>query len=1100
MNTVKPDAPMPERQSCPQCGTPTPPDALGGLCPACLLHQGAIADSATEGGGRPFAPPTVDELAPLFPQFEMLELIGKGGMGAVYKARQKQLGRLVALKILPPGVSDSPAFAERFAREARALAQLNHPGIVTLYEFGKVQPPRGAVSESNQDATHSDRHPLASPDASTADLYYFLMEFVDGLNLRQLLHARRVSPREALAIVPQICDALQYAHDQGIVHRDIKPENILLDRRGRVKVADFGLAKIVTETLTPAPSPPMGEGGARAAGEGAPGSFVLTDAGKVMGTPSYMAPEQAERPAEVDHRADIYALGVVFYQMLTGELPGKPLEPPSRKVHLDVRLDEVVLRALERSPELRYPQASVIKTELEALAAEATEKEAEIETPRAAGGSSDASRRGEYRAKLTLFGWPLVHVASGIDPATGHPRIAKGIVAVGPTAIGVIAIGFRACGLLATGFLACGGMATGLIALGPMACGLAAFGFDTTGLVALGLRSAAGVVAMALVRAEGLVAIAPQPAGAFGAGISGLWHLLINGGILVAAVLSVWGRAMRTRVPPQAGGEWKVEKYEISPAGAVETRTPEEGRQDPGAAVVLEKPWIAFCLALSYAGTLLFGGLCELLRGSTPGGWLLGCFLLLALASTGLALILDRFVGPQGQRTAFKIAAWLAFLTALPVIGFAGFFVHALTQQRGGWHPALAEAVIVPLIWLGAVLLPVCSWRLWRAAIPTRNSETRRNRVDSGPAGAVRILRLPDSPLFAVVAVAALVLLAAWGNALAMMLVSGLMLIVALVWQGRAAFRGGLLVALAAMGVAAAVVLLINLKPADTPAVSSTSPSAWSPTLQPGRVPDLSAILKEAADLKARGKYEPALQRHLWYHQHALEIDPAQVGVRLSFALSQWRDLAARYPKARDALVQVRDHALRDFAMGRGSVALFQEISALNRHLNSEEVTLDLFKAIHEREPALAQRCYQIAEPLLVQRGEYALCAGYIPDAQARFDRILKVRERTVPIADNATGADQALLREHIRNTFVDDTCRLIEILVAVGRRADATRIQEQAVAVSNSPKLEAAVQDAEKRLMGRTQNPPSASATATPTPAFAAPVGWSPGRKLRAT
>ena len=197
------------------------------------------------------------------------------------------------------------------------------------------------------------------------------MEFVDGVNLRQLLQSGRVSPREALAIVPQICDALQFAHDQGIVHRDIKPENILLDRRGRVKVADFGLAKIVGPDAPLSPSlstPGRGEGGAPASGEGIVSSTSLTDAGKVMGTPNYMAPEQVSHPADVDHRADIYALGVVFYQMLTGELPGKHLEPPSRKVQIDVRLDEVVLRALEKNPELRYQQVSVLKTQMETIA------------------------------------------------------------------------------------------------------------------------------------------------------------------------------------------------------------------------------------------------------------------------------------------------------------------------------------------------------------------------------------------------------------------------------------------------------------------------------------------------------------------------------------------------------------------------------------------------------------------------------------------------------------------------------------------------------------------------------------------------------------
>ena len=166
-------------------------------------------------------------------------------MGAVYKARQKELERVVALKILPPGMGKDPAFAERFTREAKALAKLNHPGIVTLYEFGKAD-----------------------------GLFFFLMEFVDGMSLRHLLEVGRISAREALAIVPQICDALQYAHDQGIVHRDIKPENILLDRQGRVKVADFGLAKIVGAGAEEA-----------AAGGGAGGRPRLTEAGQVMGTP-----------------------------------------------------------------------------------------------------------------------------------------------------------------------------------------------------------------------------------------------------------------------------------------------------------------------------------------------------------------------------------------------------------------------------------------------------------------------------------------------------------------------------------------------------------------------------------------------------------------------------------------------------------------------------------------------------------------------------------------------------------------------------------------------------------------------------------------------
>ena len=325
---------MGTEQRCSTCGKALEANAPGGLCPECLIKVGLGSgvdpgeDTKTGAIRRGFVPPPVEILAPLFPQLEILELIGKGGMGAVYKARQRELDRIVALKILPPDVGQDAAFAERFTREARALAKLNHPGIVTLYEFGRAN-----------------------------GLYFFLMEYVDGVNLQRLLARGRVSAREALAIVPQICDALQYAHDQGIVHRDIKPENILLDRRGRVKVADFGLAKIIGNQNEEKP----------AGGESALASSAPSDTSKVMGTPQYMSPEQIFAPGEVDHRTDIYALGVVFYQMLTGELPGRKIEPPSSKVRIDVRLDEIVLRALEAKPELRYQQASEVKTMVESI-------------------------------------------------------------------------------------------------------------------------------------------------------------------------------------------------------------------------------------------------------------------------------------------------------------------------------------------------------------------------------------------------------------------------------------------------------------------------------------------------------------------------------------------------------------------------------------------------------------------------------------------------------------------------------------------------------------------------------------------------------------
>jgi serine/threonine-protein kinase len=261
-----------------------------------------------------FEPPSVAQIGKLFPELEVVELLGAGGMGAVYKARQKGLDRFVALKILPEEFGHDVKFALRFTREARTLARLNHPNIVSVFEFGNVE-----------------------------NIYYFLMEYVDGSTLREVVRASQLAPEHALAIVPKLCEALQYAHDNAVVHRDIKPENILIAKDGSVKIADFGLSRIVgNETHATVQT-------------------ALTQAHQVLGTPRYMAPEQLEGSHKVDHRADIYSLGVVFYEMLTGELPIGRFEAPSQKVQIDVRLDDVVLRTLEKEPRRRYQAASAVK-------------------------------------------------------------------------------------------------------------------------------------------------------------------------------------------------------------------------------------------------------------------------------------------------------------------------------------------------------------------------------------------------------------------------------------------------------------------------------------------------------------------------------------------------------------------------------------------------------------------------------------------------------------------------------------------------------------------------------------------------------------------
>ena len=321
-----------------------------------MLKAGLATQTEGPGGTGPHGtkvvlpPPSLAEIATLFPQLEILECLGRGGMGVVYKARQPRLNRFVALKILAREKEQDAQFAERFTREAQALARLNHPNIVTVHDFGSVGQasclPGERVSASV--ANESDS-PTSSAGAGTMPaLHYLVMEFVDGLNLRELLQARKMPSAQALTIVPKICEALQYAHEQGVVHRDIKPENILLDKSGRVKIADFGIAKMLGDE---------------------PGQQTLTGARDAVGTPHYMAPEQIEKPLSVDHRADIYSLGVVFYEMLTGELPLGKFAPPSQKVHIDVRLDEVVLHALEKEPERRYQQVSEIKTQVETIAA-----------------------------------------------------------------------------------------------------------------------------------------------------------------------------------------------------------------------------------------------------------------------------------------------------------------------------------------------------------------------------------------------------------------------------------------------------------------------------------------------------------------------------------------------------------------------------------------------------------------------------------------------------------------------------------------------------------------------------------------------------------
>ncbi|MGV3661696.1 MAG: protein kinase domain-containing protein [Prosthecobacter sp.] len=287
----------------------TPPpseDPLLGNNASDLLRC-ALASDAARPTNDPWQPPSPEHLTELLPQYDVTRLIGRGGMGAVYAGTQLSLGREVAIKLLPAALGCDPVFKARFEREAKTLAKLKHPSIVTVYDIGET----------------TDGH------------LFFCMELVRGTDLQHLIQQRSLTVGQTLRLVVEVCDALHYAHRRGVIHRDIKPANILVSQDGRVKLADFGLSRPLTHL-----------GG-------------LTASNMVMGTPDYMAPEQWVGNA--DHRSDIYALGVMLYEMLTGTRPRGVFDPPSVKSGVDQRVDEVVGRALQSAPEERYQDAGELR-------------------------------------------------------------------------------------------------------------------------------------------------------------------------------------------------------------------------------------------------------------------------------------------------------------------------------------------------------------------------------------------------------------------------------------------------------------------------------------------------------------------------------------------------------------------------------------------------------------------------------------------------------------------------------------------------------------------------------------------------------------------
>ena len=323
----------PVSPACPKCGSSLPANAAEGLCPRCLMDEAM----QPTGPKQAWEPPTAAELGELLPEYDVHKLLGRGGMGAVYKGTQKSLDRPVAIKILSATLDESDqGFADRFKNEARALAKLKHPSIVGVYDFG-----------------------------TAADgLLYIVMEFIDGTDVARMIAQKgRLHTDHAMAITAHVCDALAYAHERGIIHRDIKPANIMVGYDGNVKVADFGLAKMTHAAET-----------------------GLTQSGMAMGTLHYMAPECLMLGSAVDHRADIYAVGVMLYQMLTGKLPKGLFKLPSLQIKgLDPRYDGIIAKALREDREARYQTILEMRADLDGILTQPVLKmEPSTDTPDAA--------------------------------------------------------------------------------------------------------------------------------------------------------------------------------------------------------------------------------------------------------------------------------------------------------------------------------------------------------------------------------------------------------------------------------------------------------------------------------------------------------------------------------------------------------------------------------------------------------------------------------------------------------------------------------------------------------------------------------------------
>jgi predicted Ser/Thr protein kinase len=342
---------------------------------------------ATSNPGGVWQPPTVAALQMALPQYEVTGFLARGGMGAVYQGIQRALHRHVAIKILPPEMDDRDLrFAAGFQLEAQAMARLSHPNIVAVYEAGET----------------------------ANGLLYFVMEHVDGTDVGQMLEREgHLPPEQAVDICIAVCDALAFAHEEGIIHRDIKPANVMVDRKGRVKVADFGLAKVLNSA-----------------------SQLLSGSHFRVGTPDFIAPEALLPGNSVDGRVDLYSVGVMLYQMLTGSIPrGRFLPPSAVRPHIDRRLDAIVDRALQTDLKRRYATAAEMKRDLLAAAGGAARHPAVKRLIAGKGGARAlalALASAALLAAWAAWNWRLAHPAAATATATATKAAAPQAVAAPP--------------------------------------------------------------------------------------------------------------------------------------------------------------------------------------------------------------------------------------------------------------------------------------------------------------------------------------------------------------------------------------------------------------------------------------------------------------------------------------------------------------------------------------------------------------------------------------------------------------------------------------------------------------------------------------------